>query len=223
VSDAAAGTDARRLIVTLGGVAALSGLLVVLAYQISLPRIEANRQQAIERAVLKVIPGAVTRRTYVLGSDRILRAAGADATGTPVYAGYDAAGRLRGVALEGAAQGYQSVIRLLYGYSPACACIVGMEVLQAAETPGLGDKIAWDADFLANFRALDVRLDAAGADLAHAVVAVRHGRKNAAWQVDAISGATVSSKAVTKALDQSARTLLPPLLPQIHALEASPP
>ena len=54
--------------------------------------------------------------------------------------------------LTAAAQGYADVVRVLYGYDPACACIVGMTVLESKETPGLGDKIDTDPDFLLNFK-----------------------------------------------------------------------
>jgi len=48
-----------------------------------------------------------------------------------------------------------------------------------------------------------------GTSLEHDIVAVRHGRKQHAWEIDAISGATVSSKAVAKAINRSAAQLLP--------------
>ena len=56
---------------TLGLVAALSGLLVVLAHQLSTPLIEENKRIAIERALFKVVPGAVSRRDFLLTPDGI--------------------------------------------------------------------------------------------------------------------------------------------------------
>ncbi|MDP1652870.1 MAG: FMN-binding protein, partial [Rhodocyclaceae bacterium] len=79
-------------------------------------------------------------------------------------------------------------------------------------------KIITDEAFLTNFKALDVRLDQALARLANEVKVVKHGSKTDAWQIDAISGATVTSRAVGKAINDSAQSLLPKLLPNIEQL-----
>jgi electron transport complex protein RnfG len=179
---------------TLGLVAALSGFLVVLAHHLSLPLIEENKRIAIERALFNVIPGAVTRRDFLLTAGGIEPLGEAPAaTGVHLYAGYDTNGRLAGVALEAAAQGYQDVIRILYSYDPACECIRGIQVLKMAETPGIGDKIARDPGFL--------------------------GSKTEPWQIDAISGATISSKAVARMLNDSARQAVPVIMRHLDVLQ----
>ncbi|HID07807.1 MAG TPA: FMN-binding protein, partial [Armatimonadetes bacterium] len=70
-----------------------------------------------------------------------------------------------------------------------------------AETPGLGDKIITDKKFQKNFEALDAKLNKNGTALANAIVTVKAGSKKHDWQIDAISGATISSRAIGKALD----------------------
>ena len=213
-------TPATAMLVVLGGIAMLSGLLVVLAAQLTAPLIAENQREAIERALVKVIPGSVTYRRYKVEEGRLLPAGEAD--DDILYAGYDDRGRLLGIAARAAAQGYADMIYLLYGYDPGCECIRGIQVLKLAETPGLADKIMKDPDFLKNFEALDARLDAAGTALLNPIVTVKHGSKRNPWEIDAISGATISSRAVGKALNRSAQKLLPairPLLLQIHRLE----
>jgi electron transport complex protein RnfG len=207
------------MIRTLMGIAILSGFLVVLAYQLTRPIIEENQRRAIEAAVFEVIPEAVVRRDFVIDASG-LTPAGAETRGEGilVYAGYDSEGRLRGVAAKAAAQGYADMIHLLYGYDPGCECIRGIKVLKLAETPGLGDKIISDAGFIANFEALDARLSADGSALANEIVTVKHGSKQHPWEIDAISGATISSKAVGKAINQSAARLLPDLVPHLDKL-----
>ena len=82
--------------------------------------------------------------------------------------------------------------------------IIGMEVLESRETPGLGDKIYKDADFVSDFT--DLAIDPA-------IVCVKAGEKSAAHEVDAITGATISSKAVVRIINEThARWLeqLPP-------------
>ncbi len=75
-----------------------------------------------------------------------------------VYAGYDENDKLVGVAVEASGQGFADILRILYGYDPDKQKIVGFYVLESKETPGLGDKIEKDLNFLANFKALDVSL-----------------------------------------------------------------
>jgi electron transport complex protein RnfG len=204
---------------TLGLVAALSGFLVVLAHHLSLPLIEENKRIAIERALFKVIPGAVTRRDFQLTAAGIEPLGDTPPQGMHLYAGYDAQGQLAGVALEAAAQGYQDVIRILYSYDPGCECIRGIQVLKMAETPGIGDKIAKDPGFLQNFEALDARVDAAGSGLAHAIVSVKSGSKTEPWQIDAISGATISCKAVARMLNDSAQQAAPVIMRHLETLQ----
>ena len=216
---AIANTSSVAMLRTLSLVAGLSGLLVVLAYQLSMPLIAENKRIAIERALFKVIPGAVSRRDFKVSERGIVPAAEGAADGTLIYAGYDEQGHLSGIAIEAAAQGYQDVIRLLYSYDPACQCLRGIEVLKMAETPGIGDKIAKDPAFQENFSALDARLNNTGSALAHAIVMVKHGTKSESWQIDAISGATISSRAVAHMLNDSAQLLLPQIIPRLAQLQ----
>lgn len=214
-------TPGTAMLRTLGLVAAISGFLVVLAYRVTLPMIETNKRLAIERALYQVVPGAESRRDFIL-RDKGIMPLEDGLEGTPLYAGYDAEGQLKGIALEAAAAGYQDVIRLLYGYDPYCQCIRGIKVLKMAETPGIGDKIAKDETFQKNFTALEAKVDTTGAGLEHAIVMVKPGRKTQAWEIDAISGATISSRAVTKMLNKSGQQMIPVIMKHLAVLESSP-
>jgi len=94
-------------------------------------------------------------------------------------------------------------------------------VVSMRETPGIGDKIITDKAFLANFTALDVKLNADLNALAHEVTSVKHGAKTQPWQIDAIAGATITSRAVGKAINDAAQLLLPRLVPNIDKLGKS--
>ena len=212
-------TPAGRMIRTLVGIAMLSGFLVVLTYQLTKPIIAENQRRAIEAAVFQVIPGAVERRDFVVNEQGVsAKDAENPVEGTTVYAGYDAEGNLLGFATNAAAQGYAGLVHLLYGYDPECQCIRGIKVLKLAETPGLGDKIITDANFVANFDQLDASLNADASDLANDIVTVKSGSKQNPWEIDAISGATISSQAVGNALNLSTKQLLPQLVPHIERL-----
>jgi electron transport complex protein RnfG len=215
--------SSTRMIATLGLVATISGLLVVSVYEGTAERIEANKQALIERALFQVVPdGAVSKRQLAVDAGQLTEwQPGMKAT--PFYAAYAADGQLVGLAAEGAAQGYADVIRVLWGYDPACQCITGNAVLKSAETPGLGDKIYKDARFLANFDALDATLNQEGSALVNPIVTVKHGSKRNPWEIDAISGATVSSNAIGKALNDAAGSLLPEVRPHLRAIAAMAP
>ncbi|MFB1488203.1 MULTISPECIES: FMN-binding protein [unclassified Thiocapsa] len=207
---------------TLAGIATLSGLLVVLVYQATKPIIAENERILTEKAVFEVLPGAVSKVDFVL-TDRGLAPAGAGVVGVPVFAGFGADGELRGMAFPGAARGYQDVIQFLFGYDPACQCIVGSKVLRSTETPGLGDKIDSDPVFLDNFVALDASLNPEGTGLANPIALVAHGTKTAAWQIDGISGATISCKAMARAANDAAERFVPSIRRDLARLiEAAP-
>jgi len=201
-------TPGLAMLTTLGGISMLSGLLVVLVFQYTKPIIAENQRIRTEKAVFQVVPGAASKGDFVLTDAGILPA-GEDIDGAALYAAYDGAGVLKGIAFPGAAQGYQDTIQFLFGYDPSCQCIIGSKVLKSTETPGLGDKIDQDPAYLENFKALDASLNADGSGLANAIVTVKHGTKSEPWQIDAISGATISSNAMGRALNDAAQRFAP--------------
>ncbi len=206
------------MIVTLGGVAMLSGLLVVLTWQLTLTPIQENQRVMIEKAIFQVIPGAQQRQSYLL-TEKGLAAFDSKKSGLKFYAAYDKQGQLKGIAAEAAAQGYADMVRLLYSYDPQCECIRGFSIIKMTETPGLGDKILTDKNFLASFNALDASLSADKKTLNHPIITVKHGSKKNPWEIDAISGATITSKAVGKAINRGAAQLLPKLSPFLQQLQ----
>jgi Na+-translocating ferredoxin:NAD+ oxidoreductase subunit G len=220
IQPVAALPNSWHMIRTLGGVGILCSLLIVLTFQWTLPAIERNKAEALERAIFHVLPGATERATFEISDAGGVTPFAGKPTGDRqlIYVGYDDQGQLVGVAIEAAGQGFQDIIRLLYGYSPERQQVVGMEVLESKETPGLGDKIIKDARFVANFSALDVSLDAAGKALQHTVVAVKNGKKTSPWEIDGITGATISSVAVAAIIDASASSTLPTVQRQLDSL-----
>lgn len=220
-------TPTAAMIRTLGLVSAICGLIIVGAYQLTLDAVAENKRIATERAVFKVLPDAKSIIEYAtLPGGGIAKAAAGGAApnaeagsgGVKFFAAYDEAGKLSGIAAEGAAKGYADTVRIMFGYSPPCQCIVGIGVVAMRETPGIGDKIYTDKDFLANFKELDVKLNAELSALANEVKTVKHGTKTNPWQIDAISGATITSRAVGKSINDSAQALLPHLVPNLEKL-----
>lgn len=217
-------TPASALLRTLGVVATVCGMIIVASYQLTLPAVSENKRVALERAVFRVLPGATTVVPMLAGAGGVTRAEGAEALPGAIrfYAAYDGEGAFRGIASEGAARGYADQVRILYGYDPQRQAVVGFSVVQTRETPGIGDKVSSDREFLANFAALDVRLAPDAKGLANPVRTVKHGAKTQPWEIDAITGATVTSKAVGKAINESAQTLLPLVVPQLEKIRSAP-
>lgn len=211
------------MIRTLGLVSAICGLIIVGAYQGTYDAVAENKRVATERAVFRVIPAAKSIAEFVAAPGGGISRVGAGGTAIPAggvkfFAAYDGTGKLAGIAAEGVGKGYADNVRIMFGYQPDCQCVVGIGVVAMRETPGIGDKIITDKAFLANFTALDVKLNADLSSLANEVRAVKHGSKSEPWQVDAIAGATITSRAVGKAINETAQALLPRLVPKLDTL-----
>ncbi len=176
-----------RLTLTLAIAGIIAGAALASVYEITRPIIEANNQRALRRAVLTVVPGSekVQALAYRDGQLVAIERA-ADTTDPVVYGAFSDSGRFVGYAVDAEGPGFQDTIHLLFGYDPDTRTITGMQVLESRETPGLGDRIYKDPKFVAQFEALAVKPD---------VVLVKGGAK-AGNEVDAITGATISSKAV---------------------------
>jgi electron transport complex protein RnfG len=204
VSDgASARGESVRLAATLAIAGLVSGLAIVLAYRWTLPAIRAHQAAALERAVFEVLPGAERMERVVWDGSRLAAAAGpAGQSGESIFAGYAADGFLVGWAVPAAGAGFQDTIKLIFGLDPAGERTLGMTVLESRETPGLGDKIYKDPDFVAEFRGLVVE----------PVIQLIKGHGEAPNEVDAITGATISSKAVVRIVNE-ATALWRPRLP----------
>jgi len=192
------------------GVGIVCGLAIVTVFQLTRPVIERKKAEALRRAIFQVLPAARSSTTFRFNGEERFEILEGESTGQPlVYAGYDEDQRLIGLVVEAEGMGYQDVIRLLYGYSFAEDAIIGIRVLESRETPGLGDKIETDAEFLENFVRLDVRMTDDLSRIAHPIEPVKHGKKEQAWQIDGITGATISSAAIADILSRSTSYWIP--------------
>jgi len=193
---------------SLVGAAILAAFAVAGVFEATGPRIAANRAEKLADAITLILPKAQAWTAYTLGdADQLVPAATSQAAA--IFAVYDAQGALLGIAIKAEAMGYQDRIQALYGYDPFTQQVVGLKILASLETPGLGSRIATDARFGANFTALDVKLDPSGQRLDNPLVVVANGTRARPWEIDAITGATVSSRAIGRLLNTSAAHTLP--------------
>lgn len=200
-------TQSTKMLQVMGGLGAICALLIVLTYEGTAERIAHLKDEALQEAVFSILPGTKTTREFFIDARQRLTAEWSEGA-IPVFAGYDANGQLTGVAVEASGRGYADLIKVLYGYDPVKEKIIGFYVLESKETPGLGDKIQKDQAFLKNFTELDVALGADGS-LKNPVTTVKHGLKKNPWEIDGITGATISSRAVGTLINTSASQLLP--------------
>lgn len=206
----AAKNKSLEMVLTLSGLAGLSGLLIGAVFYLTEPIIKENKKEMLRRSIFELIPAAKVLKKYVSSPEgQLLLDEEEMLSGDPYYAGYNEQGELLGVVVSANGQGFQEIIRLIFGYDPGKEQVFGMKVLESKETPGLGDKIEKDKTFLANFTALDVALDTPRKQLKHAIQVVKKGKKTQAWQIDAITGATISSKAIGKIMQAGANQHVP--------------
>jgi len=183
-----------RLVLTLAVAGLISGVAIIGIYEATLPTITINKARELREAVFKVIPGVTQLQKLVYRNGELIPSTETKKDEQPVYGGYDDDGGFIGYAIPGAGPGFQDTIGLLYGYQPDRQLVTGMEVLESRETPGLGDKIYKDADFVASFKELMIEPE---------IVAVKKGKRSKPNEIDAITGATISSKAVVRIINET--------------------
>lgn len=110
-----------------------------------------------------------------------------------VFFGLDASGRTAGFALEGRdSGGYGGDIALMVGFEADRKTVVGYKALVASETPGLGTKLS-TPEFSGQF---------AGKSASKPFKVVKDG-----GEIEAITSATITSRAVCAAVNDAAGKL----------------
>jgi electron transport complex protein RnfG len=205
-----------RLMTTLAVAGALAGLVIVLVFGWAEPRIQAHRAAALRAAVNEVLSSPATYQALYVTPDGLSAAppAGADtATAEKVFLGFDAAGDPVGYAVTGAEPGYQDLIHLIFGYDPSEELLLGMKVLESKETPGLGDKIFKDADFVDGFNGTATPL-----------IGVKPGEGTGdPREVDMITGATISSRTVIGTINHRLEALAGAIAAHAATAPTAPP
>ena len=172
--------------------------LAAMGAPVALTDIDGQAADAVARelraAVFKVLPGVTQMQQLAQENNQLIPVQEDEASDNTIYGGYDEEQNFVGYAIPGEGPGFQDTIKLLYGYLPDSKKVVGMEVLESRETPGLGDKIYKDLVFVGAFADLPIE---------PIIEVVKKGRKVSDNQVDAITGATISSRAVVSIINES--------------------
>lgn len=183
-----------RLIATMAAAGAVAGFLIIVVFQATLPAILANRAARLDAALSSVVPGMERYDTLYLvdGTLTSTLPAGVDAKKIEkIYAAFDGSGRRVGFAIPASEPGFQDAIDILFGFDPARPGTLGLVVLGTKETPGLGDKILSEG-FRDQFK--DAKTPISG---------VKAGASQKPEDVDMITGATISSRTVIRAINKA--------------------
>ena len=210
-----------KLIFALGLAGLFAGLALVSVYLYTLPMIEANKAEALQKAIFEVLPDCASFKTLELIDGQLIEVTNEEgkkkkAKGggevPKIFTGFNANGDFVGFAIPGKEPGFQDIIGVIFGYDASQKTIIGFEVLESKETPGLGDKIFKDADFQTNFTALAIDPE---------IISVKKGKKKNPNEVESITGATISSKAIVRLLNNSMEEWRAPIEDYINSNELS--
>ncbi|MEG1610176.1 MAG: FMN-binding protein [Bilophila sp.] len=173
-----------KMIAVLSGICALAGFALSYLKISTAPRIEEQVLTYVqEPAILKVFTDIdnspiAERQKFKLPDGRTVT----------VFPGRKE-GVLVGVAIEDFGKGFGGDIGVMAGFDVKRDTLIGIGITTMKETPGMGTRVA-EPSFTSQFpgKPLDARLKAQGGD------------------IDAVSGATVSSVGVGVALGSAAKT-----------------
>ena len=165
-------------------IGALSGIILSGVFGVADPMIKANKERELKEAIFVVLPGAKDFKVLekTVGQEKLI-----------VYKGIDENGARVGVAFKADGGGFQGNIGLMVGLETNYLKLRAIEVLEQLETPGLGDRIREEA-FKDQFKGLEVKPK---------VEYIKYRKPEKPNQIQAITGATISSDAVVKNINRA--------------------
>ena len=182
----------KKMVIVLTVVMLIAGLVLALSYSAFQPRIAANQAQALQESLAALFQGSGKLTFTKLPIDE-----------PTIYVGKGADGKTIGYAVRVSGSGYGGEIQMLIGVSTDLKKISGMQVVENVETPGLGGRITEDW-FRKQFVGLnpDKQIDY-----------VKNVKPDPAKnEIEAITGSTISTRAVTTALSKTLQQALPAIL-----------
>lgn len=166
----------------LGFVCLIAAFSLSFVYRHTKPIIDQNRREELRRSLSEVLPGAKIDYNPVTEGE-IYDAVKSNATLLEFYKGMKDGEAVYAALVS--IGGYQGAIKLLIGFDTKGPNVLGVKVLEHAETPGLGSRIE-EESFLSQFK----------------------GKLRARNEYDTITGATISSSAVINGLVNALTPLL---------------
>jgi electron transport complex protein RnfG len=173
-----------RMLITLTIIGVVSGALLSEISNWAAPKIEMHRKAATEQAIYLVQPDAKDYQKV-------------ETLDFELYKVFDDNKNLIGYALPFEGNGFQGKIRLMVGLKDDLNELVGLEILEQVETPGLGTKVT-EEPFTQQFNGLTAEPK---------VSWVKGTPPSKPNEIQAITGATISSKSVVEIINQGLEKL----------------
>ncbi len=178
-----------KMIIVLTVITGLSGAILASWDNITKPKIEYHKLQALKAAISEVIPAhdhyddlQVDGATLYLGK--------LEGQIEPV-----------GIAFKIEGSGFQGNVSIMVGMDPNFKQIIGIKVLEQIETPGLGTKIVEDPSNKENKYWFPEQFS--GVIIEPEIVALKNHQPENQNEIQAISGATITSKAVVRIMNDN--------------------
>jgi len=168
-----------QIISVLTIVGIFSGACLVFTYKYASPLIAANQKRETEGAIFKVFPEADSYETIKVPD-------------MAVFLVKDKSGKQLGYAFTPEGNGYQGTIKLMAGIKNDLSTMTGIEILESQETPGLGQEITTN-NFKKQFNGLKTTPD---------ITYIKGKSPETPNEIEAITGATISSRSVVKILNE---------------------
>ncbi len=187
----------KQMFVVLVAIGSLSGLVLAGSYKLTRPLIEQHKREELQQSIFVVLPDAKSYEDISTADIQI-------------YKGFTEKNEPAGYAFVAEGPGFQGPIRMIAGIAPDMHTLLGMQVLEQVETPGLGAKIA-ETNFEQQFNGLspawpDAISAATEAGTSQAIPAcityVKNLPPDDPNEIQAITGATISSVAVVNIVNQ---------------------
>jgi len=187
-----------KIISALTVLAAIAATLLQLVVFLTKPIIAENQAEYLRSAIYQTLPQTRVIQGYDFVGGKL------EKTLSPqpeIFAAINQQGKTTAYLIQMQGQGYQELIKLLIAYDRTNQRLKGIKVLQSKETPGLGDRIITDRAFLSQFE--DFELTQTPLSL------TKKGKGKGPSNIDGITGATISSKAVVQIINLAARHYFP--------------
>ncbi len=157
------------------------------------PLIARNKELNLKRAVLSALHVPYQKKELEETFEAEVKLNISDEI--PFYLRYSQDGKLEAVAFKLEGSGLWAPISMLMALKPDLETIYGMAILEQAETPGLGARIV-EAEFLDGF---------VGKRIEPEIILVSRKKAERENEVDAITGATLSSKALEEIINKESQ------------------
>lgn len=176
-----------KMFIVLTFISLLSGGLLSALNNVTAPRIEQHRLRELKAAIAVVLPNHDYYEEVSKG-DVVL------------YIGKKKEGsETIGVATRLIGAGFQGKISIMVGIDPDFTKLTGFKVLEQAETPGLGTKIVEDPSNKDNVFWFPEQF--IGLTFKPEITVIKNVKPSKPAEIQAISGATISSKAIVDILN----------------------